>query len=217
MLIRIYRTAAAAAVCLLAAVGGVVLAVVSPFALVVVVVVGAIVGWIVATHLPAAAPAGDLPAFRRTRHPHAVGLVTAATAVTVSALLAMAGSAALLGAAAAPVYLLVFLGSGAGLWRHRSAWRAYATAVTCVTHPPVAVAGLDLRALCLAWQRSHGSLNGLPAGPVRTELVATRERLLDELEQRDPVGFHRWLHRGAHASSDPGHYLTENRRSSPAP
>jgi hypothetical protein len=105
LLIRIYRTVAAAAVCLLAAVGGVVLAFVSPFALVMVIAVGSIVGGIAATHLPAAAPAGDLPASRQTRHPHAVGLATAAAA-TVSALLAMAGSAALLGAAAAPVYLL---------------------------------------------------------------------------------------------------------------
>jgi len=213
LLIRIYRTVATATVCLLAAVGGVVLAVVSPFALVMVVAVGAVVAGIVATALPGSAPPGGVPASRRTRHPHAAGVAAAAAAVTVSALLAMAGSAALLGAAAAPVYLLLLLGTGFGLWRHRVAWRAYATAITQVTLLPVAGAGLDVRALCLAWQRSHASLHGLPAGPARTELVATRARLLDELEQRDPVGFRHWLHRSVHASSDPSHYLTENRPS----
>jgi hypothetical protein len=70
---------------------------------------------------------------------------------------------------------------------------------------------LTVRALCLAWHRTHSSLQSLPAGPGRAELITTRERLLDELEQRDPVGFHRWLHRRVRASSDPSHYLTEHR------
>ena len=109
----------------------------------------------------------------------------------------MAGSVALLGTAAAPVFLLLLAGTGAGLWRHRAAWRAYATTLTRVPLSPAGTAaGLNVRALCLAWQRSHASLHGLPAGPARTELVATRERLLDELERRDPVGFRHWLHRG---------------------
>jgi hypothetical protein len=210
LLIRIYRTVAAAAVCLLAAVGGVVLAVVAPFALVMVIAVGSVVGGMVATQLPRAESPGGVSAPRRTRHPNAAGVAAAMAAVTVSVLLAMAGSAALLGAAAAPVYLLLLLGVGAGLWRHRAAWRAYATAVASTATP---AADLDVRALCLAWQCSHRSLDGLPAGPARTELVATRERLLDELEQRDPVGFRQWLHRGVHASSDPSHYLTGNRPS----
>jgi len=214
LFIRIRRSAAIAGVCLLAAVGGVVLAVVAPFALVMVIAVGSVVGGMAATQLPGAESPGGVSAPRRTRHPNAAGVAAAIAAVTVSALLAMAGSAVLLGAAAAPVYLLLLLGVGAGLWRHRVAWGAYATTVTCATLPPVgAGAGLNLRALCMAWQRSHASLHGLPTGPARTELVATRQRLLDELEQRDPVGFRHWLHRGVHASSDPGHYLTENRPS----
>jgi hypothetical protein len=211
---RIYRIVAAAATCLLAAVGVVVLAVASPVALVGVIAVGSFAGLIVGTWLTGAGAAGGHSAPRRTRHPHAAGIGTAAGAVAVSALLATAGSAALLGAATAPVFLLLLLGTGAGLWRHRAAWRAYAAAITRVELPAAGAgtsAGLNVRALCLAWQRSHASLHGLPAGPARTELVATRERLLDELEQRDPVGFRHWLHRGVHASSDPSHYLTENR------
>ena len=231
MFTRIYRAVAATAACLLAALGGVVLAVVSPAALVGVIVTGSIVGLIVATHLPGAEPPGELSPPWRSRPRHAAGVGAAVTAVTASALLALTGSAVLLGAAAAPVFLVLFLGAGAGLWRHREAWRAYATAATRVVTPPVETAAdtsagagrlpvlappflpetLTLRALCVAWQRSDRSLHGLPAGPVRAELITTRERLLDELEQRDPVGFRRWLHRGVHASGDPGRYLTENR------
>jgi hypothetical protein len=207
MLTRVYRAVAAAAACLLAAVGCVVLAVVSPIAFVGVIAVGLIVGLVVATHLPEVA--GEFPATSRPQR-DAADIGAIAAAVTLAALLALAGSAAVLGAAAAPVLLLLFLALGAGLWRHRAAWWAYAIAVARAETPSPPGA-MTVRALCLAWQRTHSSLHGLPTGPARAELISTRERLLDELEQRDPVGFRHWLHRGVHASSDPGHYLTENR------
>jgi hypothetical protein len=231
MLTRICRAAAVATACLLVAVGGVVLAVVSPAALVGVIMMGSIVGLVVATHLPGSEAPGELSAPWRTRPLHAAGVGAAAAAITASALLALAGSAAVLGAAAGPVFLLLFLGAGAGLWRHRAAWRAYATALVRIATPPAGSAAdtsggaarlpvlappflpgtLTLQALCVAWQRSDRSLHGLPAGPARSRLIATRERLLDELERRDPVGFRHWLYRGVHASSDPGRHLTENR------
>jgi len=230
MLTRIYRTVAAAAACLLAAVGGVVLAVVSPAAFAAVIGTGAGVGVIVAMHLPHTEP----PA--RSKAGHAVEIGVAAAAVAVFGLLAMVGAFAMLGAAAGPLFLVLLGVTGAGLWRHRAAWRAYAGAVTRPATPaqpadtaadaprrpaetpqppsvaPQIVSGpLTVRALCLAWHRSHWSLQSLPAGPGRAELITTRGRLLDELEQRDPVGFHRWLHRGVRATSDPSHYLTEHR------
>jgi hypothetical protein len=222
MLTRICRGVATAAALLLVAVGAVVLAAAAPAVLVGVLTMGAIFGLIVATQLPRTGP----PALSRTRR-GAAGV--GAAVIAVSALLATAGSAALLGAAAAPVLLLLLLGAGAGLWRHRTAWRAYATALSRGTIPPADTAAASwtgaaaapptlganptVRALCLAWQRTDRSLHGMPAGPARAELISTRERLLDELEHLDPVGFRSWMYRGAHATSDPSHYLTENRTS----
>jgi hypothetical protein len=62
--------------------------------------------------------------------------------------------------------------------------------------------------LCGAWQRSYWLLLDLPPGPSRDEVVGLRRDLLDELERRDPTGFHRWLHTEPRAGSHPGHYLT---------
>jgi hypothetical protein len=60
----------------------------------------------------------------------------------------------------------------------------------------------------LAWRRSYVTLLNVPAGPGRCEIVCIRERLLDEIEQRDRDGFTRWLEAGARAGSDPSRYLT---------
>lgn len=220
MLIRICRTAAATAACLLAAVGAVVLAAVAPVALVGVLALGAAVGVAVVTHLRTADP----PVPPGLRRPRAVQCATAAVAV----LLTMTGVAAVLGAAAGPVILLLLVGAAAQVWRHRATWQAFATRRAVPTAPqptdtrgtadapeprsvarPVALGTLTLPALCLAWHRSYWLLRELPPGPAHAELTTTRERLLDELERRDPAGFRRWLHGGARASSDPRPYLTE--------
>ena len=211
MLTRICRSAAVAAALLLALLGAVVLAAVSPAAFVGVLGMAAIIGAIVATQLPGTGVPGEPPTLSRARR-RAAG--ARAAAVTVAVLLGMTGSASVLGAAAAPVLLLFVVGGGAGLWHHRAAWWAFVGAAAPAAVVPHVVPGaLTLRALCQAWHSSQRSLPGLPAGPVRAELISSRERLLDELERRDPVGFRRWVHRGVHASSDPGHYLTENRTS----
>jgi hypothetical protein len=63
----------------------------------------------------------------------------------------------------------------------------------------------------LAWHRSYWLLHDLPSGPVCSDVITIREQLLDELAQRDPAGFARWLHSGARASSEPSRYLTANR------
>jgi hypothetical protein len=228
MLTRLCRTVAAVAACFLAAAGGVVLAA-SPAGLAGVIAIGAVVGAIVATHLPATEPRPPLNPW------HAAEAGALAAAVAGFALLATVGTFATLGAAAGPIFLVLLAVSGAGLWRHRAAWRAYVTALTDVATPPqqaaaatserlavppqrpavapqIAVPGVaTIAALCLAWRRSHWLLQSLREGPARAELVLTRGRLLDELERRDPVGFQRWLHGGAPASTDPLPCLTEHR------
>jgi hypothetical protein len=73
---------------------------------------------------------------------------------------------------------------------------------------PLPVLGtLSTQELCLAWRRSYLTLVDLPAGPGRSELVAVRQSMLDELERRDSDGFHRWLEAGARAGGDPSQYL----------
>jgi hypothetical protein len=77
--------------------------------------------------------------------------------------------------------------------------------------PTVALEDLTTPALCAAWQRSYFAMLEVPAGPDRYATLRMRERLLDELELRDPAGFARWLHCGARAGSDPGRYLAPAR------
>lgn len=81
------------------------------------------------------------------------------------------------------------------------------------TLPTAAVALGDLTtpALCATWQRSYFAMLDVPPCPARYATVRMRERLLDELERRDPAGFARWLQTGARAGSDPGRYLASDR------
>jgi len=65
--------------------------------------------------------------------------------------------------------------------------------------------------LCGAWQRSYWLVRELPPGPIRYEVVLIRHELLNELERRDPTGFHRWLETEPRAGSHPGRYLHTER------
>ena len=65
--------------------------------------------------------------------------------------------------------------------------------------------------LCLAWQHTYFALLELPPGAPSDEIVRVRQRLLDEIERRDPEGFGRWLDTGARAGSNPGRYLASGR------
>jgi hypothetical protein len=65
--------------------------------------------------------------------------------------------------------------------------------------------------LCGAWQRSYWLMRELPPGPTRYEVVLIRHELLNELERRDPTGFHRWLETEPRAGSHPGRYLHTER------
>jgi hypothetical protein len=72
-------------------------------------------------------------------------------------------------------------------------------------------ADLSIPELCLAWRRTYLALLEVSADTPRDDIVALRERLLDEIERRDPAGFTRWLETGARAGSDPGRFLTGDR------
>lgn len=65
---------------------------------------------------------------------------------------------------------------------------------------------IDLE-LCLAWRRSFVTLRHASDARDRLGVVELRQRYLDELEQRHPFCFRRWLDSGARAAGDPSRYL----------
>lgn len=74
------------------------------------------------------------------------------------------------------------------------------------------VSGAAAGELCLVWRRSDEQLRRIPDGdPERGQLAALRQLLLDELERRDPAGFHRWLDDGAMTGTDPLPFLRPDR------
>jgi hypothetical protein len=66
---------------------------------------------------------------------------------------------------------------------------------------------LDDEALCLAWRRSYVQLQQSTSASARIRHVQQRERLLDELERRDPAGLAAWLASGCRAAGNPLPYL----------
>jgi hypothetical protein len=73
--------------------------------------------------------------------------------------------------------------------------------------PPVS--GLTTRALGREWVRTTAALAGRMEPAARQSIVGRRQETLDELEQRDPVGFARWLATGPEPGSDPADYLQD--------
>jgi hypothetical protein len=66
---------------------------------------------------------------------------------------------------------------------------------------------LEVDTLCQVWRRSYFQL--LDADPTtgRAAVVDYRQRILDELDHRDPRGLSRWLASGPRASGNPLPYL----------
>lgn len=62
--------------------------------------------------------------------------------------------------------------------------------------------------LCETLRRSYLPLPNDPPEQGEWERVRLRGQLLDEIERRDPEGFHRWLATLPPAGSDPGRYLS---------
>jgi hypothetical protein len=151
--------------------------------------------------------------------------------------LALAGLVLLLGSASGPALLLLMI-TFAGWWWRRSRsgtapwvnpWRAVQNSLLHAAQGPQQVrsivrlpdpqvpylmpvpADLSTPELCLAWRRTYLVLLEVSADTPRDDIVALRERLLDEIERRDPAGFTRWLETGARAGSDPGRFLTGDR------
>ncbi|QWZ09987.1 hypothetical protein KRR39_09780 [Nocardioides panacis] len=67
--------------------------------------------------------------------------------------------------------------------------------------------GLDDGTLCRLWRQSFWDLTGESTATGRLEIVAWRQRCLDEIERRDARALHAWLASGARASGGPEKFL----------
>lgn len=71
---------------------------------------------------------------------------------------------------------------------------------------------LDDAPLCRAWTSSFAQLRSAGTSAERVELANLRAAYLDELEVRNPVGFHAWLLHGAHPAHNPAQALRPGSR-----
>jgi hypothetical protein len=72
--------------------------------------------------------------------------------------------------------------------------------------PPSAVSSLSAAQLCWVWRTSYVRLLDT-TDALETELLTRlRRHCLDQLQQRDPVAFHRWFPT-ARAASDPTRFF----------
>jgi hypothetical protein len=61
--------------------------------------------------------------------------------------------------------------------------------------------------LARAWQTSYGRLAVAPDAAALDRLCALRKQQLDEIERRDPTGFHRWISSGYWVRGDSAPFL----------
>jgi hypothetical protein len=121
--------------------------------------------------------------------------------------LVLAGLAALLGQVAVPVVLLGLTGTGWWYLRHDRT-RGEPAAVDTGTDG----AATDLTALTdvqlgRAWRSSHAGLGRARTAAELARLCAVRRRQLDEMERRNPSGFHRWIGSGSWVTGDSAPFL----------
>jgi hypothetical protein len=69
---------------------------------------------------------------------------------------------------------------------------------------------LDDEALCLAWRRSYVQMQQSPSVSARVHHAQQRQRLLDELERRNPEGLAAWLASGCRAAGNPLPFLARS-------
>lgn len=66
---------------------------------------------------------------------------------------------------------------------------------------------MSTRALAGGWGRTYWLLERAATCQARMQIVAERQRLLDELERRDAIALRRWLESGPRAAADPAKYF----------
>jgi len=155
-------------------------------------VAGGLVGWAMARH--------------RTARPTAtLAAVLGYGAAGAAGVLAIAGLAVLAGPGAIPAAFAI----GCVLvWTHRrrSPRPAAAGSVPPATPGP-SLTGLTNAQLARQWQTSYAEL-AIARDPATLDRVcALRRQQLDEIERRDPTGFHRWISSGYWVRGDSAPFL----------
>jgi hypothetical protein len=89
---------------------------------------------------------------------------------------------------------------------------AASPADTPADDPARELGSLDDAALCFAWRRSFRLLETARSAAERLSIVEQRQKYLDELQRRSPLGLAAWLASGARASGNPLPYVEDARR-----
>lgn len=215
----IYRILWLSVAAALGAVGAAVASLYLPWGtLIALAVIAAILGPLVATgvhtqtHEEAAVP---LPYVLR-----ATGVAVVGT-VAVSGLVALFGAIALLGLGLLAVMSPAVLRRLLARAPHASGQEIAAQPHTVAPPgpapaPPLACQTLSDAELCWRWRTSFAALQRAASTDERIRLIETRCALLDELADRDPAGFMRWLDSGARAASDPTRFFSSTHSGHPA-
>ena len=154
-------------------------------------VAGGLLGWAMARY--------------RSVRPSATLLgVLAYGSATAVGVLAIAGLAVLAGPGAIPAVCAL---AGALVWTHRRRSPHPTAAAAPVLPSGPSLTGLTNAQLAREWQTSYADL-AVARDPWTLERVCARRRKqLDEIERRDPTGFHRWISSGYWVRGDSAPFL----------
>ena len=153
-------------------------------------VAGGLVGWAMAR-------------YRSVRPSATLLAVLAYAGATAVGVLAIAGLAVLAGPGAIPAVCAL---AGALVWTRRRRSPHPTTTAPALPDGP-SLTGLTNAQLARQWQTSYADL-AAARDPWTLERVCTlRRRQLDEIERRDPTGFHRWISSGYWVRGDSAPFL----------
>ncbi|HEY0813313.1 MAG TPA: hypothetical protein VGE11_08510 [Pseudonocardia sp.] len=151
--------------------------------------IGGVIGWALARHRGLGASRGWATA----------SFYAVTTAVVI---LAAVGLVSLLGPVAIPAAAAL---GGLLLWLHRR--RAERAAAPQQGSEEAPLRGLSNVQLARAWRTSYNDLVAARDALTLSRVCSLRRRQLDEIERRDPTGFHRWINSGYWVRGDSAPFL----------
>jgi hypothetical protein len=153
-------------------------------------VAGALVAWALARHR------GETPS--RT-----VAAIAFGAAVAGVGVLAIAGLATVIGVATVPAAAAL---GGLLVWLHRGSPRRSARPQAALA-AEAPLRSLSNTQLARAWQSSYADLTVAHDAVTLGRICSVRKQQLDEIERRDPTGFHRWISSGYWVRGDSAPFL----------